>query len=119
MLCPEPAKQVTLKHVVPGTCEAVTLKHVVPGTCEAVTLKHVVPGTCEAGNAKACCARNLRSRWQNKAWGARPRKRGTTKGVSPRSGRQRCRPFHGLGALFLWTNLGLAPRLYAFAHFAG
>jgi hypothetical protein len=49
MLCPEPAEQVTLKHVVPGTCEAVTLKHVLPGTCEAVTLKHVVPGTCGAG----------------------------------------------------------------------
>src|SRR5689334_19460634 len=41
------------------------------------------------------------------------------KGASPRSGRQRCRPFHGLGARFIWLTWGLRPRLYAFARFAG
>ena len=47
---------------------------------------------------------NLRSRWQNRAWGASPRLAECTHDLSPRSGRQRCRPFHGLKSFFLFRS---------------
>ena len=37
---------------------------------------------------------------------------------SPRSGRQRCRPFHGLDARFVGLTWGLRPRFYAVVRFA-
>src|SRR6185295_1251846 len=52
-------------------------------------------------------------------WGASPRKALSTRALSPRSGRQRCRPFHGLRFGFVWLTWGLRPRLYAFTCFAG
>jgi hypothetical protein len=72
-------------------------------------LTSVIPYLCS--NETALCSKepamqvrvkhvdwNLRSRWQNKAWGASPRIKMQEIGSSPRSGRQRCRPLRGLGA---------------------
>jgi len=51
-----------------------------------------------------------RSGRKHKAWGASPRINIEKLILSPRGGRQRCRPLRGLDMVHLWRILGLAPQ---------